>query len=1354
MTCPQCRAETPRTARFCAKCGARLRRACPQCGAEAPPTAKFCPECGTGLASAVTSPNPPPATDLEAQFESLQQTLPTAFRDQLLAPAEGENRVVTVLFADMSGSVATMRDLHPEEGADLVNRLLRAVVDVLLKYEGCVDRFLGDGVLAVFGAPTAHESDPERAILAALEIREVARQQGMEVTAGINTGEVYVGRMGSERHEELTVMGPVVNLASRLQAHADPGQILVGEATYHQTRRAFAFTPLSVPLKGFVGPVVAHSVERPLARPEKARGIEGLRAELIGRDEELSKLRDALSGVCRGQGRIVSLIGEAGVGKSRLVAELKAGRSSPPGSLPGAGKESIPAVTVSSSSSPPRSGEGLGERFAPFWLEGRCLELGMTASYWLFVDLFRDYFARRGDNERGHAERLAAALQEFVAQGDLTDERGEEMGPLLGNLLSLRFGNDWDERLKHASPEQIRHQTFLAVHDFFVALARRHPVVLVLEDLHWADSLSIDLISLLMEALRLAPLLLLCVYRPEQEHKCWHLATIAARKCSERFTEVRLPELTPQQGRRLVESLLAIENLPESVKDLILAKAHGNPFFVEEVIRSLIASGMVYREGDVWRAKEGIESVAVPESVQSVILTRVDRLDRDLKRVLQNAAVIGRLFRQRLLEHTLGKAAELERDLWELEEKAFIHQERAVPEAEYSFQHVLTQETVYGNILRRRRAAFHQQVAEAIEALYADGLAEHYEQLAYHYERSTADEKAIEYLIKAGEKARRAYLNEEAIGYFQRALERLERSGLAEARKKWRLEAIRGLGQVYFGGTRDIAEAEKYLRQAIVVGREIELPPRELAPLYYRLGHWLLFRGPFDEMLRVSEEGLALLGTDTQSAEAALLNTMIAFALSRLGRRKEEREFLLRNAEFLLDLPYSSEEMQGPYTGLAEVYYFHERNLEEAMRWLHALERRAQEHHDLRGLATVHHTGGDFYRLRGDLSAHIAECRQALEFYERTGDAKHESWAWADLGQSFLASGHLQEAEEAVRSAFAMGDLAPRDVIAGCLRTSGRISLCLGSGDEAKDAMRRSAELFHEIGLHVPEADSIACLGHVHLALGERQEAQQQFQAAMARVGRLFPVALSGLEAAYEDPDAFHAFCRRFQADHPTTDDTRYAHWVQWFLEPTEPVAFAERRVDERFVAPPSSDWSWQDLFGDCSYTVHHRLEIDAANDRDLYLFNLSAPRLLRPAARDFAIQTDCLPATSEKPTIGGLLLWKDERNYLRLDRGQWGPYEIGFHGCIDQQDLRIGRGRLPAERVFLRLERIGSRVNALGSADGESWFTVGHVEFPVEDPVQVGMHAIGMIDRTIYPGAYPEGTAIRFESFTLWGGK
>jgi adenylate cyclase len=1298
---------------------------------------------------------------------------PPAARESRLTPAQGENRLVTILFADMSHSVETTQDLHPEEAAALLNRLLQGMVDVVLKYEGRIDRFLGDGMLAVFGTLQAHEDDPERAIRAAMEIREVAQRLGLDVTAGINTGEVYVGAIGSEKHQEMTVVGPVVNLASRLQGQAEPGQLLVGETTYQLTRRAFEFSSLSLQIKGLTLPVTAYTVQRALPHPEKARGIEGLRAELIGRDEELAKLKEAVAQVLQGRGQMVTLIGEAGVGKSRLVAELKAGVG-------------CWVLGVGSGRSVPTPNT---QYPTPLFLEGRCLELAMSASYSVFIDLFRHYFAWTPEGEeRASGERLDACLRELIQQGELTAEHAAEIGPLLGHLFSLRFGNDWDLRLKNASPDQIKHQTFMAVRDFLLALAQHQPLLLVFEDLHWADSLSLDLLSLLMEALSLAPILLLCVYRPERDHKCWRLGSIAAQKCAGCYTELYLRELAPAQSRRLVESLLTLEALPVSVKELILEKARGNPFFVEEVVRSLIDIGLLYREGTgthgfavgAWRAHDAIDSLTVPESVQSVILSRVDRLRPELKQLLQRASVMGRVFRRRLLEQTVLSSQSsvvsedqqrttdnrqlppgLEAALWELEERALIYQERVVPEEEYSFKHVLTQETVYQSLLRRQRAMLHQQVAEAIEALYAPGLDEFYEQLAYHYERSNADEQAVAYLLKAGEKARRAYLNEEAIGYFQRTLKRLDAppSSIANPKPKMeqRLEALTGLGRIYHGIGRE-SEAEECFRQAIALGKEIGLSPRELARLHSWLGDLLWWQSRFDELIRVGEEGLALLDDDTESVEAVLMKDSIAVGHGCLGDYMETmREFAERNAQLIERLPYS-EELRPAYVHVFEAYADSEKNIDKAIKWLRHLEQEAEQRHHLTALADVPRYIASVTTDTGNLQEAILYRQRALELYAKIGDTKHQTMCLSNQARTFLSLGDLQKAAEYTLKGLELAETVGDKLhIAESHMRVGTILLCqsLESTEEdrcqkAAQAFQKAVQLFGETGQFYLEAQANSSLGRVYLAYGERREASKQFQKALVlektNVGA-FAAALSGLEEAHEDPATFRAFCGRFREEHPEVVDTPF---TQWFLEPGEPIGFSQQRVHDEFVAALSSDWVWQDLFDDCSFTVQNGLELHAATGRNLWHLNLSAPRLVRSATGDFAIETVCGCVSGENPAIGGLLLWKDRENFLRLDRGLRGEHEVSFLGCRENKDLIIGRGRLASDRVFLRLERLDGRVNGLCSSDGQSWHTVGHGEFSVEDPVEVGVYAIGDIDRTLYPGAYPEGTAIRFESFQL----
>ena len=915
MLCPDCQHENPSGAKFCSECGTRLPSGCLQCGTALVPNARFCFACGAlvGSGRPVTpSPLAPPAPvvvgtalgtptlGLEAQFAAMRQAMPTALQGRLLAEADGENRLLTILFSDLTSSVKTTAHLAPEDAAALVNEVLKAMVDAVLEHDGRISRLLGDGMLALFGTPLTHESDPERAILAAMRIRESVRKLGLNVTAGINTGEVYLGAVGGEGHREITAMGAAINLAARLREHAQPGEIVIGEATYHHTRRAFALSPRLVEAKGFPAPVRAYLVERRLERPEKVRGVEGLHAELIGRDEELGKLVSALDEVRSGRGQLVSIIGEAGVGKSRLVADLS------------------------------QAALADAER-APRWFEGRCLDIGMAVSYWPFLDFFRSCFGWRvEDDEAERAARLVTTLSRLVQEGSLSTERYRELVPLIADLLSVELGEDWPT-VSHASAEQARQQTMLAIRDVVLALARRGGLVLVLDDLHWADSSSLDMVSLLMESLTLAPLLLVCAYRPDPEHRSRHLGTVGARKCADRYTEIRLRELTPRQSRQLIASLLQIEDLSPEMAQLILEKAQGNPFFVEEVVRALIEAGAVYRDDEgAWRARPELGGVAVPESIQGVILSRVDRLQNDSRRVLQSASVIGRVFRRRLLARVANHEADLDQALAELEERALIYEGRVTPEPEYSFQHQLTQETVYRNLLRRQRQGFHRQVAEAIEALYADGLDEFYEQLAYHYDRADDAARAVEYLVKAGQKAATQYANREAVTHFDRALEltttdaaaepiRLLRGqshlGLfhgreacedfewlldrAEARgdRRAELEAILGLGQAYYQRGlddqhgQDMALCRATCERGLALARELGDGPRAARILITMVHFAELWNETFEQSREYAREALRL-ARESGDPELILEGRLMASRWTPMAEAVAEAEAL------------------------------------------------------------------------------------------------------------------------------------------------------------------------------------------------------------------------------------------------------------------------------------------------------------------------------------------------------------------------------------------------------------------------------------------------------------------------------
>jgi tetratricopeptide (TPR) repeat protein len=534
--------------------------------------------------------------------------------------------------------------------------------------------------------------------------------------------------------------------------------------------------------------------------------------------------------------------------------------------------------------------------------------------------------------------------------------------------------------------------------------------------------------------------------------------------------------------------------------------------------------------------------------------------------------------------------------------------------------------------------------------------------------------------------------------------------------------------------------------------------------LHYWLWEVLHWIGNIDNRDRVEEEALALLGEDKESVEAALVNLMIGMHVGWGSQRW--RELTRRTIRFIRRLPYS-EILRSPYIHVRGLYT-DTRNVTEAIKWNRILEEKATAHHDLRALADVRESTALSLRDRGDLRGALAEQRQALALLVRIGDIGGAGWKMNDIVGTVLSLGDLTGAGECARQALEYAEaVGLKTSLERAYRCMGRVSLCRGDLENAVEALCEALSLnLGPSGASAGDTASMnALLGRAYLAQGKHVEALNCAQEAVTGIRwtrwgasvppRMLAVRLSELEEAYQDAAAFRAFCHRFRQEHPELERSGFG---QWYLEPARAVrAVSEATVRDGFTTGLSPEWAWHDPYGDCSYTAQNGLEIRAANGRDLWFLNLSAPRVLRApraSSGDLVVQATCVPASNDRPAIGGLLLWAGEESYLRLDRDVFGEREITLMGCLGGEDVVIGRGRLyeEVERVTLRLERAGERVEAFCSADGERWFTVGGAAFPAGDPVQVGVHAIGEIDRTIYRGAFPEGTAIRFESFELWG--
>jgi len=664
-----------------------------------------------------------------------------------------ERKVVTAVFADVVGSTALAERLDPEEVKLIVGEAVARVVRAVEDFGGTVKDLAGDGVLALFGAPAAHEDDEERAIRASLRIleeiddygAEVARGWGIEgfsIRVGVSTGSVVLGALGAGGRVEYAAFGDTVNTAARLQAAAAPGTALVAGETRGRTEPLFAWgEPNELDLKGKSEAVVAYPVTgvRPAAAKTRLLAEE---ARFVGRQQELGAGREAVERALRGAGGILFVTGEPGIGKSRLLSELRRVFQESP-----------------------------GEGGRQLWLEGRCASYGESTPYWPFRDLLRNWLGVASDE----AElRVRVALRRQVEQ--LFGDRALEVYPYLGSMLGLALEPDAAARLVELSPEALQYRTFEVVRILLTRLSDDGPVVIAIEDLHWADPTSVQLAEQLLPLAENAAVLLFATGRSERDHPFWRVKELAARGLPHRTTELALEPLSGEADRELLSALVGSGTLPKELEERIIAAAEGNPFFLEELVGSLVDVGSLVRDGGGWRFDHDVP-VEVPPTVERVILARIDRLPPQSHDLLISASVLGRQFSLPLLEGVSAGGPELRDHLNELQRLDLVREARRWPQPEYQFKHALIQEAAYRTVLAPRRKELHRKAAEWLEQQYAENEEEVFGLLAHHWLAAEDEQKAIAYLARAGDKARQEYALDEAIQHYRALLPLLEERG-------------------------------------------------------------------------------------------------------------------------------------------------------------------------------------------------------------------------------------------------------------------------------------------------------------------------------------------------------------------------------------------------------------------------------------------------------------------------------------------------------------------------------------------------------------------------------------------------
>ena len=752
MRCGKCQAENRQARRFCAECGEPLDIECFKCGFSNRPGETFCGGCGTDLEAA--------AGLAVSKYDSPRSYTPIHLAEEVLAARaaiEGERKHVTILFADLKGSLVLIEDRDPEHVQTILDAAIQSMIAAVHRYEGIVNRVQGDGIMALFGAPLAHEDHAVRACYAALAMQEahpdLAQEAGREnavegqLRIGLNSGDVVVRAIGNDLSMDYDAIGQATYLAARMEQLADPGTIRLTRATFGLAREFIQVRELGpVPVRGLKNPVETFELvgATPTRTRFQAAVTRGL-TRFIGRQPEFELLDRHKTSAGEGHGQIVAVIGEAGVGKSRLYYEF--------------------------THSPITEG----------WLvlEGVSVSYGKATSYLPVIDLLKNYFhIEDRDDDQTIRKKVGARLRVI----------DEGLEPMLVPFLALLDVSVEDAAWDALDPPQRRRRTLEGVKQLLLTESRIQPLILVFEDLHWIDTETQAFLDSLVNSLPTVRILLLVNFRPEYEHD-WANQPF--------YTQCRIDPLAPESAEELLDTLLGHDPDLSPLKRMVIERTEGNPFFLEESVRTLVETGTLAGTPGAYRMTNGIELVKVPATVQGVLAERIDRLMIEDKQLLQTAAVVGKIVPFALLQAISDLPEEkLRGDLANLQAGEFLYETRLFPDLEYTFKHSLTHEVAYGGLLQERRRTLHRRIAYAIESVYAARLAEQVERLAHHFTEADLAEQAVGYWRQAGQRAIERSANLEAVGHLTKGLEVLETLPETPERSGQELALLTALGAV------------------------------------------------------------------------------------------------------------------------------------------------------------------------------------------------------------------------------------------------------------------------------------------------------------------------------------------------------------------------------------------------------------------------------------------------------------------------------------------------------------------------------------------------------------------------------